>query len=263
MTEVHDPAFELMVAADSGDATVVRRLIALSAALSDSPYRGKNKAFNKGSVPLHYAARSGHEEIVRILLAAGADPCRINSGRWTPLHFAANCGHAGVARILLDAPGGPTALAMRESYYHRTPADVASLRGFDEMVALFLSRGSPPIACKRVVALAPDAKKPDARKALTSKNTLLYKRYKLPDRASANAFLRFRNDMLPHVSLTAEDVVLGRAVNVNAFRDYDAHEAFRLGRAGDSRVFRSGAMGEVKPEYPRCYDEYVVVTRRG
>jgi hypothetical protein len=24
-------------------------------------------------------------------------------------------------------------------------------------------------------------------------------------------------------------------------------------------VFRSGAMGEVKPEYPRCYDEYVIV----
>ena len=89
---------------------------------------------------LHHAAAGNHVDIVRLLLARGAeidalnrhpdnnDPSRI----WTPLHFAASMGAMEATRVLLDAgartdiggPTGETALAAALFYGHAEIGDV-------------------------------------------------------------------------------------------------------------------------------------------
>ncbi len=50
---------------------------------------------------LHYAAFRGRDEIVNLLLVAGANPNARSKSLWTPLMAAASEGHAGIVRELL------------------------------------------------------------------------------------------------------------------------------------------------------------------
>lgn len=65
-------------------------------------FRWGENAYYYGT-PLHAAAGWGHEEIVEILIDAGADPARYNSFIGTPLHLARQRGHQGVVAKLLAA----------------------------------------------------------------------------------------------------------------------------------------------------------------
>ncbi|KAK3901858.1 ankyrin repeat-containing domain protein [Staphylotrichum tortipilum] len=60
-----------------------------------------------GLTPLAYAARDGHDGVVGLLLAKGADPTTGGSDGLTPLHRAASEGRAGAVRVLLDAGVDP------------------------------------------------------------------------------------------------------------------------------------------------------------
>ncbi len=53
-----------------------------------------------GNTLLHGAALSGDVEEVRLLLAAGADPCIANREGRTPLHAAAIFGHQELYELL-------------------------------------------------------------------------------------------------------------------------------------------------------------------
>jgi cytohesin len=80
----------------------------------------------QGAVPLHLAALEGHEAVVAVLLAAGADPnARTAEGR-TALHLAAYIGHAGTVAMLARAAcvdvGAPDNAG-------RTPLHVAASKG--------------------------------------------------------------------------------------------------------------------------------------
>lgn len=57
---------------------------------------------SSGQAPLHWAARSGHETVVRVLLKRGAD-VKIKNNPFTTtiaLHVAAEFGHETVVRML-------------------------------------------------------------------------------------------------------------------------------------------------------------------
>ena len=57
-----------------------------------------------GYTPLHYASRSGHVEVMRALIQAGADVnARIRASQATPLHRAAYCGHAQAVELLIES----------------------------------------------------------------------------------------------------------------------------------------------------------------
>jgi hypothetical protein len=57
--------------------------------------------------PLHCAAWKGHNDVVDVLLEAGANHMALTESGWTPLHTAAFRGHEGVTRALLGAGVDP------------------------------------------------------------------------------------------------------------------------------------------------------------
>jgi ankyrin repeat protein/ketosteroid isomerase-like protein len=95
---------KLMAAVTAGDVDSVRSLIADGAEIDERfPYVN---GFNDAHTPLLVAARDGHEEIARLLLAAGAD---VNATEPTfgavPLHKAVYNGHVGLTRLIAGHPG--------------------------------------------------------------------------------------------------------------------------------------------------------------
>jgi ankyrin repeat protein len=58
---------------------------------------------NDQFTPLHQATWSGHADMARVLLEAGANVNVRDGENHTALHLAALTGHTGVAGVLLDA----------------------------------------------------------------------------------------------------------------------------------------------------------------
>jgi ankyrin repeat protein len=82
-----------MRAVSGGDADTVRVLLA----------KGKpdlEAAEESGATALHIAAGDGQVELVRLLLAAGADPAARNAEGRTPADVAAKANHADAAALL-------------------------------------------------------------------------------------------------------------------------------------------------------------------
>ncbi|MEJ8645255.1 ankyrin repeat domain-containing protein [Streptomyces sp. MS1.HAVA.3] len=123
-------------AAENGDTALVQRLLAGGAEV-DAWVPGGRRA-------LDLAVCAGHAEIVRLLLAAGADP-RLDAGPYTeatPMLLAAMNGHTEVVRALLDGgapPGGP---AGRLRYVPLVLAVATRERQHSELVDLLLDRGA-------------------------------------------------------------------------------------------------------------------------
>jgi ankyrin repeat protein len=87
------------------------------------------------------AAHLGHEEVVRVLIEAGAPPDHVNTLHWTALIESVARGHGGkrhqeTARYLVKA-GANRALADKDG---KTPLDLAKERGYEEMVKIISSR---------------------------------------------------------------------------------------------------------------------------
>lgn len=93
-----DPAKEIIKAAKSGHIGRIKELLAGDHSLIDA--RDKD-----GSTPLHCAVWKGQQEVVAILVAAGADVNAHNENdHWgtTPLHAAAHANQPAIAQILID-----------------------------------------------------------------------------------------------------------------------------------------------------------------
>lgn len=56
-----------------------------------------------GRAAVHYAAADGDVDVLRVLLAEGADPGAADADGWTPLHFAAQAQAPLVVEALLAA----------------------------------------------------------------------------------------------------------------------------------------------------------------
>ena len=97
----------------------------------------KNITSRYDGTALIAAAHLGHDEVVRILIAAGAPLDHVNNLGWTALIESIVLGdggkrHTASLKALLDA-GASTSLRDRQG---RTPLDLARARGYEGMVAL-------------------------------------------------------------------------------------------------------------------------------
>jgi ankyrin repeat protein len=102
----------------------------------------KGAAVNRpGWSPLHYAAASGDDEIVRLLLQKGARvdaPSPAGTGLFTPLMMAAREGHDSTALLLLSQGADPK-LKNSEGL---TAAQIAERAGRQHVVAALKAHGT-------------------------------------------------------------------------------------------------------------------------
>ena len=85
---------QLMKAVKSGDLPLVTNLIRQGVDV--------NQADTNGDSPMIMAAYEGHDEILKVLLEAGADVSALDPGmKATALHAAAYAGRTGAARLLI------------------------------------------------------------------------------------------------------------------------------------------------------------------
>lgn len=124
----------LVDAAMRGDAAEVRSLLEDGA--------DPNAARGDGMTALHWAGERGHVEVVRTLVAAGADvEAKTRIGSYTPLHVASRAGHTEVVRLLLEAGADAGATTTNSGV---TPLHLAAMALNGEgAIALLLQRGSP------------------------------------------------------------------------------------------------------------------------
>jgi uncharacterized protein len=84
---------------------------------------------------LMMAALNGHEELVKALIAKGAD---VNKTGWTPLHYAATKGHLGIIKLLLEK----SAYIDAESPNKSTPLMMAAMYGTFDAMKLLIDEGA-------------------------------------------------------------------------------------------------------------------------
>lgn len=106
-----------------------------------------------GMTALHWASERGDAELARMLLGAGAavEPTT-RIGGYAPLHLAARSGSTEVAELLLEAGADPLSAAQGTG---ATPLHLASAAGAPELVALLLERGADPNAQDRAWGQTP------------------------------------------------------------------------------------------------------------
>ncbi|KAF9630777.1 putative dil and ankyrin domain-containing protein [Lasiodiplodia theobromae] len=93
----------LNLAASNGDTLTIERFVSGNA----KPFIDVNAPDADGTPPLIYAACFGHEEVVAVLLDAGAHVDIQDRNRWTPLMWAITNRHKAIAKLLLDKGAKP------------------------------------------------------------------------------------------------------------------------------------------------------------
>ena len=93
---------------------------------------------NYGWSPLHIAAAKGHDEVITVLVNAGADREQVDQKGWTPLLVATACGTSRAAKALLAAGVNANAVGGDDS----TALAIAASRGNLELVKLLVNAGA-------------------------------------------------------------------------------------------------------------------------
>lgn len=103
-----------------------------------------------GRTPLHWAAISGHHEVVLLLLNAGADKAAVTNTQMTPLHGACEAGRAEVVRVLIENCGEDEEKKMElfnaKDKAGKTPFDLALAGEQRAVIKLLKDMGDPNAA---------------------------------------------------------------------------------------------------------------------
>ncbi|KAL4891983.1 ankyrin repeat-containing domain protein [Aspergillus ambiguus] len=116
----------LMYAANRGLTAMVKMLL-------ETPGIDVHHSATYGKTVLHFAAKSGADDVVRLLLRKGIDPDPKDFNGYTPLYLAALGGHLSTVKLLYEAGADPNAVV-----YHTTPLTETVCYGHTTAVAKFL-----------------------------------------------------------------------------------------------------------------------------
>ena len=121
-----DDERRLIISIQEGDTRGVRRLL-LTKMLN---------VYCTLPTSLHMAVRAGHNDMVKLLIDAGADPKKedVHNFNQTPVHMAAKQGHTDVVKLLIDAGADPS----KEDCLHQTPLSLAAAWGHTDVVKLLI-----------------------------------------------------------------------------------------------------------------------------
>ena len=113
-------------------------IVELVASLASAQGCEINARDGAGCTPLLWAAKNGHDGVVRLLLERkDVDPNQSNNQGSTPLSWAADNGHEGVVKLLLErADTNPNSADSQDN----TPLLWAALSGHEGVVKLLLGR---------------------------------------------------------------------------------------------------------------------------
>lgn len=129
----------LLRAAHTGDLAAVRGQLDAGA----DPNRSEDVRDRRDRLqrsPLGAAARGGHLEVARLLLARGAEVDLTPRGDATPLIIAARHGHPGTARLLLEHGADPNRVVPGDG----SPLIAAAAGGEEEIARMLLAAGADP-----------------------------------------------------------------------------------------------------------------------
>ncbi|MDD9381311.1 ankyrin repeat domain-containing protein [Streptomyces sp. ZAF1911] len=127
-------ADELVRASRAGDEAAVSRLLSRGV-----PVDARDA---EGCTGMYLAVHEGRDGVVRVLLAAGADPEQITGlyAEDLPLIQAASEGHTAIVRQLLAAGARPD----RPNRLGATPLGRAAFRGHTDIARVLLEHGADP-----------------------------------------------------------------------------------------------------------------------
>ncbi|MBT4504689.1 MAG: sigma-70 family RNA polymerase sigma factor, partial [Gemmatimonadetes bacterium] len=132
---------QFFIALKKGDVAAMAALLDEDATLIHAEAdwgSGADRAINPGTTPINWAASTGDEAVIDLLLERGVDINVREKGGNTPLQSAVAAGRHPTARILLAKGADVDA---RGSCEH-TPLHRAVMRGDEEMVELLLEGGA-------------------------------------------------------------------------------------------------------------------------
>lgn len=93
-----------------------------------------------GAVPLLAAARQGHTDALKLLLAAGADIETLDTSGWTPLLEAARLGHAEAVQVLINAGADVDGRGLEKT--ENTPLLWAVMQGHADVARALVEAGA-------------------------------------------------------------------------------------------------------------------------
>ena len=151
---------------------------------------GVGAAWEAGATPLHSAARNGRLDVVKFLLAHGADVNSVRDDSESSLHEAAFQGQLDAARFLIDS----AARLNGKGTHGYTPLHWSIEQGHADVVRLLLARGADPEVID------------------DTGNTPLQQAFRLGKAEIAKLLLDYGADIQAGVSDTAPVAMLMRAV---------------------------------------------------
>jgi ankyrin repeat protein len=89
--------------------------------------------------PLWWAARNGHEAVVKLLVEKGADVESKSRDGHTPLSWATANGHESVVKLLVEKGAD---VESKDTLYDQTPLSWAAEKGHEAVVKLLLEKGA-------------------------------------------------------------------------------------------------------------------------
>ena len=76
----------------------------------------KSKIANRGIIPLHWAAREGHDDVAKFLLKHMTNKMPQDAKGWNPLHTSAHFGQVEVTKTLLNATGNSSSVITQHAF---------------------------------------------------------------------------------------------------------------------------------------------------